>query len=49
MIENLGIEHVSRKKGGKIKMSNRCNLGETGQTNDMFFAILKKKAEIRFF
>lgn len=48
MIENLGIEHVSRKKGGKIKMSNRCNLGETGQTKDLVFVILKK-AEIRFF
>lgn len=30
------------------KMSNRCNLGEMGQTNAMVFAILKK-AEIRFF
>lgn len=33
----------------KIKMSNRCNLGEMGQTKEMVFAILKKKAEIRFF
>lgn len=30
-------------------MSNRCNLGEMGQTKEMVFAILKKKAEIRFF
>ena len=30
------------------KMSDRCNLGETGQTKDMVFGILKK-ALIRFF
>jgi len=35
--------------GGQKKMSNRCNLGETGQTKDMVFAILKKKAVRRFF
>lgn len=41
-----GALHTDREK---IKMSNRCNLGEMGQTKEMVFAILKKKAEIRFF